>query len=71
MSARGWPSSLPRRRDMAAALLVLLLAAASAAPLAEAWYEAVDVHLTSNLCTRPHDELFDALHRTMGDNTGR
>jgi hypothetical protein len=51
---------------MAAALLVLLLAAASAAPLAEAGYEAIDVHLSHDLCCRPHDELFDALHRAMG-----
>nr|CAB3493667.1 unnamed protein product [Digitaria exilis] len=53
---------------MAAALLVLLLAAAaSAASLAEAGYVASDVHLASNLCVQPHTELFDALHRTMGD----
>ena len=63
----------PARGTAAAAgapLLMLLLAVASSRAffLAEAGYEAVDVHLTCNLCTRPHGELFDALHRTLSDN---
>ena len=63
----------PSRGTAAAAgapLLMLLLAVASSRAffLAEAGYEAVDVHLTCNLCTRPHGKLFDALHRTLSDN---
>ena len=53
---------------VAAPLLILVLAVASTVFLAEAGYEAIDVHLAYNLCTRPHRELFDALRRTLCDN---
>ncbi|KAL6893659.1 hypothetical protein ACP4OV_007757 [Aristida adscensionis] len=53
-------------RAAAAGPLLVLLAVASAASLAEAWYEAVDVHLTADLCTRPPREMLDALRGTLG-----